>query len=219
MRKLFFIISLLVCIPVIAGADTIVFKDGTSIDVPRAWEENGEIKCKVAGVVIGYPKKEIKRIIRQKQSVFPRKLSASEVEELARMQPGSCYDLGKRYGYCTTLNLYGDECPPQDDIRLPPWCRRQDDTEKGMLDGIRLAYKSLDLPPTRDAAFAAQNSSACFELGKQYGKCATLSMYNKTCDPKDDIVMPLDCRGKADTKSGMRVGVRAAFQSMGLPTK
>jgi len=64
MRKLYFIVTLLVCLPAIAGADTIVFKDGTSVDVPRAWEENGEIKCKMGGVIVGYPQQEVKRIVR-----------------------------------------------------------------------------------------------------------------------------------------------------------
>jgi len=74
MRKLYFIVILLVCLPALAGADTIVFMDGSRIDVPKAREENGEIKCKMGGVIIGYPQQEVKRIIRQRQSDFPRKL-------------------------------------------------------------------------------------------------------------------------------------------------
>jgi hypothetical protein len=41
----------------------------------------------------------------------------------------------------------------------------------------------------------------------------------KTCDPHDDIVVPLDCRGKTETKSGMRAGVRVAYESLAFPTK
>jgi len=218
MRYLFIIISLLVCTAGTVAADTIIFKDGTRIEAPKVWEEKGEIKCKIAGVVIGYPKKDVKRIIRQRQSAFPRKLKPSEIEALARQRPGSCFDLGKRYGHCTTLSLYGEECPPQDDIPLPAWCKGRNDTENGMLEGIRLANKTLDLSPAGDQSTRAENVSVCFELGKRYGKCATLSMYAQTCNSRDDIAVPLDCRGRADTKSGMRAGVRGAYKSMGFPT-
>ena len=202
-----------------ATADTIVFKDGTQIDVTKAWEENGQVKCKIAGVVIGYPKKDVKRIIRQKQSSYARELSASEIAALNRKQPGSCYDFGRRFGHCTTLILFGAECPPQDDIPVPPGCKGRSDTENGMLEGIELANKSLNLPATDAAAAADENLQECFELGKRYGKCAGLSMYAQACDPQDDVTIPLDCRGKADTKNGVRTGVRAAYEDMGFPTK
>ena len=188
-------------------ADTIIFRDGTKIDAPKVWEAGDEIKCKLAGVVIGYPKKDIKRIVRQRQSNFSRQLNASEIEALARKQPGTCYDLGKRFGHCTTLILYGEECPPQDDIPLPAWCKGRRDTETGRLEGIRLVNRSLDLSPAAEPPGSAEDASVCFALAKRYGKCASLSMYAQTCDPRDDIVIPLDCRGKADTKQGMRAGV------------
>jgi hypothetical protein len=218
MRYLFIIISLLVYTAGSVAADTIIFKDGTRIEVSKAWEEKGEVKCKIAGVVIGYPQKDVKQIVRQRQSAYPRKLKPAEIEALARQRPGSCFDLGKRYGHCTTLSLYGEECPPQDDSPLPAWCKGRKDTENGMLDGIRLANKTLDLPPIGDRSISADNASVCFERGKRYGKCATLSMYAQTCNSRDNIAVPLDCRGKADTKSGMRAGVRGAYESLGFPT-
>jgi hypothetical protein len=219
MKNLFIIIALLIFIPSPANADTIVFMDGTKIDVPKAWEEDGEIKCKMAGIVIGYPKAEVKQVIRQKQSAVPRKLGASEIAEVARTQPGSCYDLGKRYGYCTTLTLYGEVCEKRDDILLPAWCQNRNDTDSGMLEGIHLAYKTLDLPPKNDSIFSIQSSSSCFDMGKRFGKCAAFSMYGKPCAPTDDIIMPLDCREQADTKSGINVGVRTAYRSLGLPVE
>lgn len=217
MRKLYFIITLLVGLPAVAGADTIVFKDGTTIDVLKAWEENGEIKCKMDGVTIGYQKHQVKRVIRQRRSNFPRKLKSSEIADLKRMQPGSCFDLGRRYGYCTTLTLYGETCETRDDIFLPSWCRNRNETDSGLLEGINLAYKTLDLPAVSDTQAFYQNSSSCFELGRRFGRCAALSMHGETCDPKDDINIPLDCRGQPDTKNGISVGVRTAYQSLGLP--
>ena len=219
MRNPFIIIIFMICISVSATADTVVFKDGSQIDVTKAWEDNGQIKCKIAGVVIGYPKKDVKRIIRQKQSPYARELSASEIAALTRKQPGSCYDFGQRFGHCTTLILYGEECPPQDDIPLPPLCKGRNDTENGMLTGIELANKSLSLPATDAAAASDGNLSECFELGKRYGKCAGLNLYAQTCDPQDDVTIPLDCRGKAVTKNGVRAGVREAYEDMGFPTE
>ena len=219
MKKLSIIISFLVCMNGMPAADTIIFKDGSQIEAPKVWQEGGEVKCKMAGVVIGYPKKDVKRIIRQRQNAYSRQLTASEIEALARNQPGTCYDLGRRYGHCTTLNLYGEECPSQDDIPLPAWCKGRRDTEKGIREGIRLANKSLDLSRIGQQSSAAEASSVCFDLAKRYGKCATLSMYAQTCDPRDDIVLPLDCRGKAETKNGMRAGVRLGYKAMGYPTE
>ncbi len=219
MKNLFIIIALLIFIPSAANADTIVFMDGTKIDVPEAWEENGEIKCKMAGIVIGYPKAEVKQVIRQKQSVVPRKLSPSEIADVVRTQPGSCYDLGKRFGYCTTLTLYGEVCENRDDILLPSRCQNRKDTDSGMLEGINLAYKTLDLPPVNDTIYSFRSSSSCFDMGKRFGKCAALSMYGKPCEPTDDVIMPLNCKEQADTKSGINVGVRTAYRSLGFPVE
>jgi hypothetical protein len=88
-----------------------------------------------------------------------------------------------------------------------------------MLEGIGLANKSLDSAPADESEISAEHPSVCFELGIRYGKCATLSMFGQACDTNDDIVMPLDCRGKAETKNGVRTGVRAAYKDMGLPAK
>ena len=218
MKELYATFFLLVCMTASVAADTIVFKDGTQIDVSKAWEENGRIKCKIAGVVIGYPQKDVKRIIRQRTGSYARQLNASEIADLARKQPGSCFDLGRRFGHCTTLILFGEECPPQDDIPLPSWCKGRDDTEKGVLEGIELANKSLNLPATNAPATSDENLSVCFELGKKYGRCACLNLFDQTCSMHDDVTVPLDCRGKADTKSGLRTGVRAAFGDLGFPT-
>jgi hypothetical protein len=219
MKNLFFIVAVLISIPIAANADTIVFMDGTKIDVPKAWEENGEIKCKMAGIVIGYPKTEVKQVIRQKQSAVPRKLRASEFAEVARTQPGSCYDLGKRYGYCTTLTLFGEVCERRDDILLPSRCQNRKDTDNGILEGIHLAFNTMDLPPISDTTFSFRSSSSCFDMGRRFGKCAALSMYGKPCEPADDVIMSLDCREQADTKSGINVGVRAAYKSLNFPVQ
>lgn len=46
----------------LATADTIFFKNGTRVDVPKTWEEDGKIKCEMYGSVVGYPKKNVLRV-------------------------------------------------------------------------------------------------------------------------------------------------------------
>ncbi len=48
-----------------AAADTIHFKNGTRLDVPSAWEENGEVRCELYGRVVGYPLADVLRVDRQ----------------------------------------------------------------------------------------------------------------------------------------------------------
>ena len=51
-----------ILIPVISFADVIVFKDGRKMSVEKAWVEEGEVKAKVYGGVVGYPKGSVARI-------------------------------------------------------------------------------------------------------------------------------------------------------------
>jgi hypothetical protein len=62
MKKIFTISLILVAFPLIAAGDIIVFKDGMIIDVSEAWEKNGEVKCKIGGIVFSYPKEDVERI-------------------------------------------------------------------------------------------------------------------------------------------------------------
>ena len=62
MRQITFIImilmSSLVC-PHYSGADTIVLKNGRTIDATKCWEDGEIIKCKVYGQIVGYHKNDI----------------------------------------------------------------------------------------------------------------------------------------------------------------
>jgi hypothetical protein len=49
-------IGALSLVPLISSADVLVFKDGTKMDVEKAWVEGGEVKAKVYGGVVGFPK-------------------------------------------------------------------------------------------------------------------------------------------------------------------
>ena len=49
--------------PMSVQADIIYFKDGMkTICLEKAWEENGEVKCEYAGVILSYRKSEVLRI-------------------------------------------------------------------------------------------------------------------------------------------------------------
>ena len=215
MRWLFTLILICISLPTTAHADTIVFKDGTKIDVTKAWEEGGEIKCVIAGVEIGYPKEEVQRVIKKSWSSVPR----AKGENILIQQDASCYASGKSFGYCTTLSLYGQECLPQDQITLTPLCKGQAETKRGMLDGIAQAYRSPTVLAVQQQSPKSQGSSPCYDLGKQFGRCATLTLYGETCNPKDDFSMPLKCRGLAETKRGIHNGVRITYQMLGFPAQ
>jgi hypothetical protein len=46
----------------ISYADIVHFKDGRKIEVARAWEEGGQVKCERFGSVVGYPLSMVERI-------------------------------------------------------------------------------------------------------------------------------------------------------------
>jgi hypothetical protein len=65
MKELFLLLCIFAMSSSLAGADTIVLKNGNRIEAKRVWEENGEIKCDEYGGVVGFPKREVLRIERQ----------------------------------------------------------------------------------------------------------------------------------------------------------
>ncbi|QTA84909.1 LamG domain-containing protein [Desulfonema magnum] len=65
MKRSLVLSVLFLLLPLIAGADTIFFKDGRQIETAETWEEGGQIKCYRFGSVIGYPKQSIERIEKQ----------------------------------------------------------------------------------------------------------------------------------------------------------
>jgi hypothetical protein len=64
-RILFIVLTLWFCS--IAVADKIVLKNGRRIEVEKAWEDGGQIKGSVYGATIGYPKDQVKNIVREKK--------------------------------------------------------------------------------------------------------------------------------------------------------
>lgn len=51
------------------------------------------------------------------------------------------------------------------------------------------------------------NNETCYMLGMAYGACATRSMNNMECEPGTSFSMPSRCKGKDETKEGIKSGV------------
>lgn len=47
----------------------------------------------------------------------------------------SCYSLGVRFGRCVARSIFGLSCDPRDDIKIPPRCRYDNETERGIKKG------------------------------------------------------------------------------------
>ena len=68
MKKLVLTLLFLTVLPPFASADTIFLKSGVRMDVDRAWEENGLVKCYIYGGIVAYSKEDVERIERVQRS-------------------------------------------------------------------------------------------------------------------------------------------------------
>jgi len=62
MKKVLFLLLLLLSFPAISAADIIILKNGNRIETEKAWEEEGQIKFYRFGGVFGFPKEQVLRI-------------------------------------------------------------------------------------------------------------------------------------------------------------
>jgi len=67
-------------------------------------------------------------------------------------------------------------------------------------------------PSSSRAEESLTRGLSCFEVGYRFGKCATESMLGKSCDPKDDVIVPDRCKNKEETKRGIEAGVKVAHR-------
>jgi len=61
-----------------ASSDTIVLKNGMRLHSKKVWEENGEIKCNMRGLVVGFPKKDVVRIEKDQKKEERRSAAKSQ---------------------------------------------------------------------------------------------------------------------------------------------
>ena len=60
-----------------------------------------------------------------------------------------------------------------------------------------------------------KNKESCYQLGYRFGKCFTLSMDGRPCDPKDDIILPPECRDNAEKDRGLKAGIEKIYRKYG----
>jgi len=53
---------------------------------------------------------------------------------------------------------------------------------------------------------------SCYDLGYRYGRCASMILVGRTCDPSDDIIIPEQCRHNKETQRGINDGVRSVLK-------
>jgi len=66
-----------------------------------------------------------------------KKDTGSTPPHLSSMTSLSCYEIGYRYGRCSTMSMRGLECDPEDDITVPRRCRSREDTQRGINAGVQ----------------------------------------------------------------------------------
>ena len=66
---------------------------------------------------------------------------------------------------------------------------------------------------------SVSGEESCYELGYRFGLCATQTMFGLQCRPENDVIIPVRCRGKAETNRGIKAGVKVVYDALGLDTK
>jgi hypothetical protein len=116
--------------------------------------------------------------------------------------------------YCKTMN-------PQD-VTVCTHCGRtiliklNTDTSKPLWANILagIIVLALFMGFIRTCIFSPHSSqdSYCYDQGVKFGRCAMMAFKGLKCDPSDDIVIPSECRGKAETERGIREGGQSVMR-------
>ena len=78
----------------------------------------------------------------------------------------------------------------------------------GMVAIVLIIFATVNFR-SADAPTRSTTDRFCFSVGYRYGRCAALSMRGLPCDPRDDIVIPEECRGMPEAQKGIDAGVRS----------
>lgn len=65
---------------------------------------------------------------------------------------------------------------------------------------------AVGTPPPRTAA-----ASSCYDIGFKTGRCAAKTMSNQPCEPDEDVRVPSECKGKAETEKGLVDGRKSVY--------
>ena len=74
-----------------------------------------------------------------------------------------------------------------------------------------LVYEARPAGQPKVAQRDTSGGESCYAIGVKFGRCATLSMKGKSCNPSDDIAVPPRCQGNADTQRGIEAGTRSVY--------
>jgi tetratricopeptide (TPR) repeat protein len=64
-----------------ARADTIFFKNGARLDIVKAWQEDGQIKCEMYGQEVAYPLKDVLRVEKNTAPIPPADTEAAPAKQ------------------------------------------------------------------------------------------------------------------------------------------
>ena len=78
MKKLLLIFLILALSPLLSGADTVILKNGMRFESDKIWKEGNEIKCYRSGIVIGFAKDDVERIVKTSPEAAETAVPADE---------------------------------------------------------------------------------------------------------------------------------------------
>lgn len=123
------------------------------------------------------------------------------------LKEGTRWDVGKTWEEDGQIKfeLYGSIVgfPKQDVLKVEKTDSFQSSSEK----------EKIEKP-----AFAEELNESCYVLGYKYGLCATKSLHGISCKTENDIVIPKRCRGKTETKRGIKAGAKEVYDILNLDT-
>jgi hypothetical protein len=78
MKKLFITFLILALSPLLAGADTVILKNGMRFESDKIWQEGNEIKCNRGGIIIGFAKDDVEQIVKTPPETAETAVPAAE---------------------------------------------------------------------------------------------------------------------------------------------
>lgn len=125
-----------------ARADTIFFKNGARLDIPKAWQADGQIKCELYGQEVGYPLKDVLRV--EKNTAQPAPADKGE----APAQRQTAADIRRELDILTLHNAameLADKGSIREALDKEKQAYRLDPDNEGVRTSLGLLYNSLGI--------------------------------------------------------------------------
>lgn len=78
-------------------------------------------------------------------------------------------------------------------------------------DVSTIEKKVIAQKDNKKAKAVTSHEESCYQLGYRYGRCGTMALKGYQCDPQDDIIVPVRCRGLSETDRGTYDGVKSVW--------